>query len=225
MFHHRRVVYCHKYDNHDRSTVLLKGEKLIKIDHTTHIPIRAHHILTHTFNTEETRDAFHFPIPSYTMEFHLITMICTELTLPFHYNPLPFHPFIPSAQLDIADIHTATTGVFIHIYDIPFFLGEQIDTLILTDIKVCLITSQEGLPVQHSEPPIIIGPDTLMVHISGTWRGDTRPSPETRNHDNLYTVTTGISPHRRWLSSLTTLGENPLWGKVGPSTTYPQILS
>jgi len=128
------------------------------------------------------------------MDFHLINIICAELTLPFHYNPLPFHPFVSSVQLDIADIHTATTGVFIHIYDIPFFLGEQIDTLILAGIRICLITSQEGLPVQHSETPIIIQPDTLMVHTSGTWRGDTRPSPETRNYDNLYCHHWNLTP-------------------------------
>ena len=95
------------------------------------------------------------------MDFHLINMTCTELTLPFHYNPLPFHPFIPGVQLDIADIHTPTTGVFIHIYDIPFFLGEQIDTLILAGIKIGLITSQEGLPVQHSEPPKLY----ILIHL------------------------------------------------------------
>jgi hypothetical protein len=25
--------------------------------------------------------------------------VCKELTLPFHYNPLPFHPFIHSATV------------------------------------------------------------------------------------------------------------------------------
>jgi hypothetical protein len=65
------------YNNHDRSNVLLKGEKLLKIDHTTHIPTRAHHILTHTHNAEDAREAFHLPLPPYTIDFHLINIIST----------------------------------------------------------------------------------------------------------------------------------------------------
>ena len=95
----------------------------------SHIPARAHHILTHTFNAEEARVAFHLPLPSYTVDFHLINMICTGLTLPFHYNPLPFHLFTRSVQLDIPEIHNAHTGALIHTHDIPFLSGE-ITTLI-----------------------------------------------------------------------------------------------
>ena len=102
------------YETHDRSKVLLKGENLLKIDHTTHIPARAFHILTHTHNMDDARDVFHLPLPAYTVDFHLINMICTGITLPFHYNPLSFHPFTCSAQLDTSEIQTAHTGVIIH---------------------------------------------------------------------------------------------------------------
>jgi hypothetical protein len=128
----------------DRSKMLLKGEKLLQIDHTTHIPARAYHILTHTHNTEDARDAFQLPLPAYTVDYDFIIMICTGLTLSFHYNPLPFHPFTHSVQLDISEIHTAHTGVLIHTQDFPFFLEEKLTTLILADIRICLITTQEG---------------------------------------------------------------------------------
>jgi hypothetical protein len=88
----------------------------------------------------EGLEAFHLPLPPYTIDFHLIKIICTGLTLPFHYNPLPFHPFIHSVQLDIPEIYTAHTGVLIHVHDIPFFLREKLTTLILSDTRICLIT-------------------------------------------------------------------------------------
>ena len=166
--------------------MLLKGEKLLRIDHTTHIPARGYHILTHTHITEDTRDAFYLLLPSYTVDFHLIDMICTGLTLPFHYNPLHFHLFTCSVQLDIPEIHTAHTGVLIHAHDIPFFLMEGLTTLILADTRICLLTTQEGITLQNSRPPIVIPTDTLIVHTAGIWSGGTRPSPKTRNHDSLY---------------------------------------
>jgi hypothetical protein len=170
------------YDNHDRSKVLLKGEDLFKIDHTTHIPARVHHILTHTHNAEDSREAFYLPLPPYTIDFNLINIICAGLTLPFHYNPLPFHPFIHSVQLDIPKIHTAHTGVLIHAHDITFFSREKLTTLILSDTIICLITSQAGLPIENDSPPIDIPPDTIIVHTAGNWaRGHTSLSHVTQS--------------------------------------------
>ena len=62
----------------------------------------AHHILPHTFNAEDTLNTFHLSLPSYTVDFYLINIICAGLTLPFQYNPLPFHPFTRSVQLDLS---------------------------------------------------------------------------------------------------------------------------
>ena len=50
------------YDNHDRSKVLLQGERLIKIEQLTHIPARAHHILSQTLTTEDTLNALYTPL-------------------------------------------------------------------------------------------------------------------------------------------------------------------
>ena len=100
------------------------------------------------------------------------------------------HPLTCSVQLDISEIQTAHTGVLIHTHDIPFFLEEKLTTLILADTRICLISTQEGITLQNSRP-IAIPSDTLIVHTTGTWSGDKRPSPKTRNHDTLY-----ILPHR-----------------------------
>ena len=182
------------YDAHDRGKVLLKGEQLLKIEHTTHIPARALHILTHTHNTEDAWDAFHLPIPSYTVDFHLINIICTGFTLPFHCNPLPYHPFISSVQLDLVDLHTAHTGILLHAHDIPIFVQEQLNTLMLSTTKVCLITTQEDITLYNSGPPIVIAPDTLIVHTAGNWSGDTRPSSQTRNRDTIFCYYSNLSP-------------------------------
>jgi hypothetical protein len=142
--------------------------------------------LLNTQNAEDAREAFHLPLPPYTIDFHLINIICTGLTLPFHYNPLPFHPFIHSVQLDIPEIHTVHTGVLIHAHDIPFFLREKLTTLILSDTRIYLITSQVGISIENDRPPIDIPPDTIIVHTAGNWTGDSRPSSMTRYHNSLY---------------------------------------
>ena len=49
------------YDNHDRSKVLLQGERLIQIEQLTHIPARVHHILSQTLATEDTLNALYTP--------------------------------------------------------------------------------------------------------------------------------------------------------------------
>ena len=123
-------------------------------------------------------------------------MVCTGLTLPFHYNPLPFHPFTRSVQLDIPEIHTAHTGALIHAHDIPF-LGEMLTTLVLADTIICLITTQEGITLQICRPPMVIPPDT---HTHSThsrhmeWGPTPLPSPTTRNHDSLYCYYWNLSP-------------------------------
>jgi hypothetical protein len=74
------------YDNHDRSKVLLQGEQLINIEQLTHIPARVHHILSQTLATEDTLNALYSPLPPYTVDFHLINLICAEFTLPFQLS-------------------------------------------------------------------------------------------------------------------------------------------
>jgi hypothetical protein len=77
------------YDNHDRSKVLIQGDRLLKIEPLTHIPARVLHILSPPLTAEDTLNALYLPLPSYTVDLHLINLVCKELTLPFHYNPLP----------------------------------------------------------------------------------------------------------------------------------------
>jgi hypothetical protein len=95
------------YDNHDRGKVLLQGDKLLKIEDISHIPARVHHILSHTSTAEDTLNALHTLTPTYTVDFHLINLVCAEFLLPFHYNPLTFHPLIRFSQLSSDILDTA----------------------------------------------------------------------------------------------------------------------
>ena len=180
------------YDNHDRSKVLLQGDRLLKIEQLTHIPARVEHILSRTLTAEDTLNALYLPLPPYTVDFHLINLVCKEFDLPFHYNPLPFHPFIHSLQLDLEDLVSAHTGILIHILDPPNLLA-KISPLIQTGIRVCLITTQTGLVPDSSAPTIVIPPDTLIVHTSNTWSGESCPSHLTRNQSSLSCYTWNFS--------------------------------
>jgi hypothetical protein len=182
------------YDNHDRSKVLLQGERLIKIEQLTHfLPARVHHILSQTLATEDTLTALYFSLPPYTVGFHLINLVCTEFTLPFHHNPLLFHLFIHVPQLGLEDLEFAHTGLFVHVLNTSSILIEKLTLLTQTGIRVCLITASEDLVIQPSTPPLIIPPDSLIVHTGSTWSGDTRPSHTTRNLAPLYCHTWNLS--------------------------------
>jgi hypothetical protein len=121
-------------------------------------------------------NALYSPLPPYTVDFHLINLICTEFTLPFHYNPLQFHPFIHVPQLGQEDLEFAHTGLFVHVLDISSILIEKLTLLTQTGIRVCLITASDDLVIQPSTPPLIFPPDSLIVHTNSTWGEDTRPS-------------------------------------------------
>ena len=60
-----------------------------------------------------------------------------------------------------------------------------------TDAWFRLVNS---LYLQPFTPPLIIPPDSLIVHTAGTWSGDVRPSNKTRNLTNLYCHTWNFSP-------------------------------
>jgi hypothetical protein len=66
----------------------------------------------------------HFPLT--TVDFYLINLVCTEFTLPFHHNPLPFHPFIRFPQLGLGDIDSAHTEIFVHVLDTSILLEEKL---------------------------------------------------------------------------------------------------
>ena len=96
------------YDNHDRSKILLQGERLLEIEQLTHIPAHVHYILSHTLTIQDTlfMNALYTPLPPYTADFHIINLERTEFTLPFHHNPFPFHPFIRFLQLGLDYLDT-----------------------------------------------------------------------------------------------------------------------
>jgi hypothetical protein len=118
------------YDNHDRSKVLLQGDRFLKIEQLTHIPARVHHILSHTLTAEDTLNALYLTRPSYTVDFHLINLVCTEFTRPFHHNPLPFHTFIRFPQLGLEDLDSAHTGIFVDVLDTSTLLEEKLSSII-----------------------------------------------------------------------------------------------
>ena len=132
------------YDNHDRSKVLLQGEQLLNIENISHVPARVHHNLSHTLTAEDTLNALYALPPTYTIDFHLINLVCAEFLFPFHYNPLTYHPFIRFSQLSSANLDTAHTGLFVHAHDIPSLLEDKLASVISTGIHVCLITAHEG---------------------------------------------------------------------------------
>ena len=140
------------YDNHDRSKVLLQGEHLIKIEQLTHIPARVHHILSLTLATEDTLNALYSPLPPYTVDFHLINLICAEFTLPFHCNPLLFHPFIYVPQLGLEDLEVAHTGLFVHVLDTSPLLIEKLTLLTQNGTRICLITASDSLAIALDPP-------------------------------------------------------------------------
>ena len=137
-----------------RKSKLNESNVLIKIEQLTHIPARVHHILSQTLATEDTLNALYSPLPPYTIDFHLINLICAGLTLPFHCNPL-----------------------------------EKLTLLTQNGTRICLITASDGLAIQPSPHPLIIPPDSLIVHTDSTWSGDIRPSHTTRNRGPLYCYT------------------------------------
>ena len=49
--------------------------------------------------------------------------------------------------------------------------------------------ASDDLVIQPSTPPLIIPPDSLIVHTGSIWSGDTRPSHTTRNLAPLYCYT------------------------------------
>ena len=116
------------YDNHDRSKILLQGERLLEIEQLTHIPAHVHYILSHTLTAQDTlfMNALYTPLPPYTADFHIINLVRTEFTLPFHHNPSPFHPFIRFLQLGLDYLDTAHSGILVH----------ELDTLILLEEKL-----------------------------------------------------------------------------------------
>jgi hypothetical protein len=103
----------------------------------------------------------------------------------------PIHTYCPEADTPIWE---SIEGLFVHIHDIPLHMEESLSSVISTGIRVCLITDHEGLILQPFTPPLIIPPDSLIVHISGTWSGDVRPSNNTRNLTTLYCHTWNFSP-------------------------------
>ena len=85
------------------------------------------------------------------------------------------HPFISFSQLSSDNLDTAHTGLFVHVHDVPLLLKDKLSFVISTGISVvCLITAHhEGLVIQPSSPPpLIIPPDSLIVHTASTWCGD-----------------------------------------------------
>ena len=71
-------------------------------------------------------NALYTPLPPYTADFHIINLVRTEFTLPFHHNPSPFHPFIRFLQLGLDYLDTAHSGILVH----------ELDTLILLEEKL-----------------------------------------------------------------------------------------
>jgi hypothetical protein len=191
------------YDNHDRSKVLLQGEQLLKIENITHIPARVQHILSRTFTAEDALNELNTVPPTFIIDFHLINLVCAKFILPFHFNPLEFHPFIRFSQLSPDTLNRAHTGLFVRTHDIPSHLEHNLSLVISTGIRVCLITDHEGLTSQPLTPPLVIPPDSLIVHTTGTWSGDIRPSHKTRNLTNLHCHTWNFSPEE--ISRLTDL--------------------
>ena len=126
------------------------------------------------------------PYPTFTIGFHLINLVCAELILPFHFNPLDFHPFIRFSQLSSVNLDRAHTGLFVYTHDISSHLEENLSSVISTGIRVRLITDHQGLTLQPFTPPLIIPTDSLIVHTAGMWSGDIRPSHNTRNLAKLY---------------------------------------
>jgi hypothetical protein len=122
------------YDNHDRSKVLLQGERLLKIENITHIPARVHHILSRTLTAEDALNALYTLPPTFTIDFHLINLVCAELILPFRFNPLNFHPFIRFSQLSSETLDRTHTGLFVHTHDISSHLEEKLSSVISTGI-------------------------------------------------------------------------------------------
>ena len=75
-------------------------------------------------------NALHIPLPSYTVDFHLINLVCTEFTLPFHHNPLSFYPFIRFPQLELEDLDSAHTGILVHVLGTSTPLEEKLSSII-----------------------------------------------------------------------------------------------
>lgn len=128
---------------------------LLKIEQLTHIRASVHHIISHhTLTSEDTLNALHIPLPSYTVDFHLINLVCTEFTLPFIQNLLSFHPFIRFPQQGLEDLDSAHTGILVHVLDTSIPLEEKLFTIIQTGIRVCLITMERRYVslIYHSKP-------------------------------------------------------------------------
>ena len=106
--------------------------------------------------------------PTYTIDFHLINLVCAEFLISFHYNPLTYHPSIHFSQLSSDNLDTAHTGLFVRAHDTPSLLDEKLASVISTGIRVCLITPTRDTnynpPLHPSSYPRLTYLDQLYCH-------------------------------------------------------------